>query len=266
MTLAQSSPVDTRAIVERDRVAARQRTLRINPDRLTATVNEIHCRIVERFPTADLRTVAARIALMVEGVTGRVRSDARAGMFARFLLLLIVVVLLGGGGYVAATLGPTMTIPSWTELVQVGEAGLQLLILLGLGMLWCWSSARRARRARQLGYLSELRGIVHILDLYQLDKDPDRLFRAPSASTESSPKLGDVNNAFLMGRYLDYVSELLAVVSTLAAYYADETDDDAVLGVVREIGSIAASHRVHIGQKAAVLAAHHGVGSAPLTA
>ncbi len=249
-------------IVQQDLAMAVSRPMRVDPTLLAEKAREVHRRLVERFPHADLRHVAARIVLLVEGVRKRAARDQHSGVFTRMLILFLMLALLGGGGYAAFIAAPPFTTPSWVELVQAGEAGVQLLILVTIGVLWCWSAGHRARRQRQLGYLGELREIVNILDLFQLDKDPDRLDRSATQSTASSPQLGEVNSPFLMGRYLDYVSELLAVVSTLAAYYAATAQDDTVLGVVREIGASAGQHRVHIGQKSLMLTNAHGAPSA----
>jgi hypothetical protein len=71
--------------------------------------------------------------------------------------------------------------------------------------------------------------------MHQLTKDPDRVIRSTS-DTPSSPERE--LQGFQLGRYLDYCSEMLSLVSKVAALYAQSFDDHVVLAAVDEVESL----------------------------
>ena len=73
--------------------------------------------------------------------------------------------------------------------------------------------------------LHELRSIIHVVDMHQLTKDPER-FNADFERTDQSAEVG--MNATDMASYLDYCSEMLSLVGKTAALYAERTTDSAV--------------------------------------
>ena len=56
--------------------------------------------------------------------------------------------------------------------------------------------------------------MAHIVDMHQLTKDPERLLQGGPA-TPSSPQR--TMTPFELGRYLDYSSEMLSMISKTAA-------------------------------------------------
>ena len=70
--------------------------------------------------------------------------------------------------------------------------------------------------------------------MHQLTKDPAYLLaKSPIQTTESSP-VRTLSRHQLM-RYLDYCSELLALNAKVAALFAQNTDDTAVLNAVNDL-------------------------------
>jgi hypothetical protein len=58
---------------------------------------------------------------------------------------------------------------------------------------------------------------------------------------------------FELGRYLDYVSELLSLVSKISALYIQRFDDEVVLGAVNELESFTTGLSSKIWQKIMIL-------------
>ncbi len=249
-----SMTANVQQILAEDRRRAQSLPTGISAEMLSETATSIHRRIVERFPQANLRNLAASVAIKVENVADAAKRDFAPRWFITLVLFLLVTAVLSAAGWGLYRMGLHFGSPDWTELVQSADAALQMILVIGVAVWSLLSLGHKLQRSRQLAYLESLREFIHLLDLHQLEKDPDRLSRRPDENTSSSPKMEHVSTAFLMGRYLDYVSELLAVVATMAAYYAANARDEVVLGVVREIGASASQHRLHIGQKAAILA------------
>ena len=86
--------------------------------------------------------------------------------------------------------------------------------------------------------------------MHQLTKDPDRV-GGQRRPTPSSPQ--HTLTAHDLGRYLDYCSELLAVIGKLAALYVQNFDDAVVLSSVDEIESLTNGLSRKIWQKVMIL-------------
>ena len=111
------------------------------------------------------------------------------------------------------------------NFAQTVEASLGSLFFIGATLAFLFSLERRLKRERALSALHELRAIAHIVDMHQLTKDPEHLLQGKT--TPSSPQR--TLSAFELGRYLDYCSELLSIVSKIGAIYVQEFPDaDAV--------------------------------------
>ena len=92
--------------------------------------------------------------------------------------------------------------------------------------------------------------MAHIVDMHQLTKDPERLLQGGPA-TPSSPRR--TMSSFELGRYLDYCSELLSMISKTAAIYVQEFPDSVALDAVNEITSLTSGLSRSIWQKIMLL-------------
>lgn len=102
------------------------------------------------------------------------------------------------------------------ELIQTLEAGINEVVMIGIGLLFVWTLESRLKRRRALRALHELRSIAHLIDMHQLIKDPDRPARERIA-TSSSPKM--MLDAYQLRRYLDYCSKMLSLTSKVTALH-----------------------------------------------
>ena len=92
--------------------------------------------------------------------------------------------------------------------------------------------------------------MAHIVDMHQLTKDPERLLQGGPA-TPSSPQR--TMTPFELGRYLDYSSEMLSMISKTAAIYVQEFPDSVALDAVNEITSLTNGLSRNIWQKIMLL-------------
>lgn len=106
------------------------------------------------------------------------------------------------------------------------------------------------KRNRSLDSLNELRALAHVIDMHQLTKEPEHVLNR-GKDTESSPKRE--LDGFLLGRYLDYCSEMLSIIGKLAALYVQDFDEAVVLGAVNEIESLASGLSRKIWQKIMII-------------
>jgi len=74
--------------------------------------------------------------------------------------------------------------------------------------------------------------------MHQLTKDPELLLR-PQMGTPSSPTR--TFTAFELARYLDYCSEMLSIISKVAALYVQNFDDPVTLAAVNDVEQLTGS-------------------------
>jgi len=218
---------------------------------LVATIATLRRRIDERFPGSGLGGVAASLLDLAERHAARIAA-IRAPLW---LLRATAWLLLAGGlGAVAWVVlqhrGAARTAAwQWTDTLGVVEQSLSSLFFLTAAGVYVASMETRARRQRCLDALRELRALAHLVDLHQLTKDPDRLLH-PGPDTTSSPERH--LTPFLLARYLDYCSEMPALVGKLAALYA-EFPDPIVLDGVDDVEDLTTGLSRKVWQKIALL-------------
>jgi len=98
--------------------------------------------------------------------------------------------------------------------------------------------------------VNELRALAHVIDMHQLTKDPEMVFRRHQA-TEVSPTHN--MTALELNRYLDYCSEMLSIVSKIGALYVQSFPDSQALTAVDDIESLTNGLSRKIWQKIMIL-------------
>lgn len=219
------------------------------------TIQRLERRISQRFPGSGLSQVSARLGELA-GQSGaeieRVRRPlwlARAGAILGVICIVILseeIIRLGMPG--------SYEIGSLSDFLQASEAGVNLAILLAIGVFFMISLERRFKRHAALVSLYRLRSIIHIVDMHQLTKDPE-FVAARGATTPDSPTR--TFTRFELSRYLDYCSEMFSLTSKVAALYAQHLHDGVVLAAVNEIETLAASLSHKIWQKIMILNSLH---------
>lgn len=223
--------------------------LRLDSDRISETVRALAQRIDERFPGSGLGKLAARLIAIVDRTVERLQRAARPILAVRIAVVLCILAL---GAIIVEFFLVDFSSgrPSVTELVEAVGAGTEGLIFVGLVLIFLFTLEGRIKRRRALHYLRELRALAHIIDMHQLTKDPDRAIGG-AVDTPSSPdrELGQ----FQTGRYLDYCSEMLSLVSKVAALYAQSFNDPVVLAAVDEVEGLTTGLSNKIWQKIMIL-------------
>ncbi len=220
--------------------------------KIIETLGVLHQRIEERFPDAGLGRVAAELVAVAQEAERTVGEIGRPIILLRVASgLLIALIGLGLGLTLYQVTMPRQPL-SLTELVQVMEAGINDVVLLGIAVFFVVSLERRHKRRRVLAALHELRSLAHVVDMHQLTKDPaPRGRRAPA--TPSSPRRPLPPED--LARYLDYCAELLALTGKVAALFVARFDDATALAAVGEIETLTAALAGKIWQKIAILQA-----------
>lgn len=226
---------------------------RLDVNRLQQTNQHLCARIHERFPDANLVKVCQELHGLVDSLKAKANWIAHPNWWLRLSMLLSAALVLGVT--LAFTSQPLMELFSNRvdepdNFLQAVEAVMSGTFLLGLWLLFLISFEQRFKRSRALQAIHELRAIAHVVDMHQLTKDPSYIINK-AARTASSPErnLG----AFEMVRYLDYCSEMLALIGKLAAYYAQNFNDPVLYDAVNDVESLTNDLSRKIWQKIAVL-------------
>lgn len=235
----------------------------LDPDKIIDTVARLSRRIRERFPDAGLNNVCQKLL----EIARRARTTASeidapitwarvlSGVIIAALLTIIVIAIVAVFAEAAEEGQPRL---SAGELVQVIEATGNELVAIGITIFFLVSLESRLKRRRALKAIHELRVIAHIIDMHQLTKDPERL---TGPATESSPRR--TMTPFLLNRYLDYCSEMLALTGKLGVLYVQNFPDQQAVSAVNAVEALTDGLSRKIWQKIVILHNQSGAADRP---
>ena len=212
------------------------------------TVATLSMRISERFPDSGLWKVSQDLLESASDAHTRAKWIARPLVAIRIVAAFLIVAMLA----IIISIfidRPFDSVLSFKEFVGVFEAGINVLVLVGISVFFLISFERRVKRIRALKAIQELRAIAHVIDMHQLTKDPDRIL-GQVRKTASEPERMSATN---LGRYLDFCSELLALVGKVAALYTQHLNDLTAIASVNEVETLTTGLSRKIWQKILVL-------------
>lgn len=222
----------------------------LDPAHVIDTAAKLRRRVEERFPNSGLGRVAAEL----EGVTreaaalsewmARPNWPLRGAVGLTVALLVVVLVALGLQVKVELKAG------AWSDLVQGLEALINDVVFFGIGIYFLVSLEVRQKRRRALAALHVLRSLAHIVDMHQLTKDPERVLSG-GPNTASSPVR--TMTPFELVRYLDYSSEMLALISKVAGIYVQNFADPVTVDAASAVEDLTVGLSRAIWQKIVIL-------------
>lgn len=226
----------------------------LDASRIEETVAMLARRIHERFPESGLHGVCQHLHGIAAAARKRAEEIRRPILSVRIASGLTIAGILV---FLAYTLKATFDLAKEedvrlgpAEFVQMLEAAFNSVLLVGATVLFLITLETRVKRRRALKALHELRAIAHVIDMHQLTKDPERALGI-GKDTASSPKRE--LSPFELTRYLDYCSEMLSLSGKVAAIYAQDFDDPAVVDAVNDIEDLTTGLSRKIWQKISVL-------------
>lgn len=237
----------------------------LQPEEIVNTISRLHERIVDRFPNSGLGGVCQELLAVARNAQQRSEWISRPVLWLRwvvfFICLSILIVSVGSlyvlfFGSVDSSAATELAEPSaktlgLAEFIQVLEAGLNDLVLIGAAIFFLLTLETRYKRTRALKAIHELRSIAHIIDMHQLTKDPHRLRSYKLFESSVSPKFS--MTPFLLRRYLDYCSEMLSLTGKIGALYVQRFDDGVVLASASELERLTTGLSRKIWQKILIL-------------
>ncbi|HZJ17617.1 MAG TPA: hypothetical protein VFD27_21365 [Chthoniobacteraceae bacterium] len=225
----------------------------LDTDKILVTAESLRARVEQRFPESGLSRVSAELALITSEAAERARWLTRPNRWVRSAAIVLGVLLVSIPiiTLVYGFLRFREVASSLADLAQGIDAGVNEVLLLSAAIYFLLTFERRLKRNHALKALHELRALAHIIDMHQLTKDPE-VFASEWQPTRDSPVRTKLT-PFLLERYLDYCSEMLAVLSKVAALYVQHFADDTVLRAVDEVENLTASLSRKIWQKITIL-------------
>jgi hypothetical protein len=206
--------------------------LSLNAEKIVETCRASRDRIAERFPDSGLSKVAGELLSVSEQAAELSEWLARphwplrtfAGVGIVAVIIIVAEVILN------VRVQPTFT--SIAEFLQGSEAAINEVVFLGIAVFFFVTLETRLKRRRALEAIHVLRSIAHIIDMHQLTKDPERI--ASRQAVEDAAPRRPLRLAELI-RYLDYCSDLLALISKIAALYVQKFNDPVTTSAVNEV-------------------------------
>lgn len=206
---------------------------RLDPQRLISSLSMLDARIRDRFPDAGLARVCEELISITEENSSRVAQIGRRDGW----LWAGVIALLGLGVSIIGVLVRLIDLrkPNTDNLftvIQGVDAMMNIVVLMGGALFFLVTMEDRLKRRRALRAINELRSLIHVVDMHQLTKEPASLL-AGGAPTPHSPDRA--LTPFQLGRYLDYCSEMLALIAKVAVLYAQAQPDPVIVDAVSDI-------------------------------
>lgn len=217
------------------------------------TLDRLQLRISERFPQSNLSNVANDLRQTAGKTARRARSAARPFHLVRLLVLFAVLGTIAGQVFLVRYFGLDQLLTTKAELVELTQAlesAANLLIFGGIVIWFLMGLEQRLRRREVLLYLHELRSFAHVIDMHQLTKDPTAILSG-ATRTRSSPERN--MSRFELARYLDYCSELLALVGKLSALFAEHTRDTEIVAAVNDVETLTTNLGRKVWQKIMII-------------
>lgn len=222
----------------------------LQPDKIIATIELLERRIGERFPGSGLRNVASELLQISLEAVKRAESIREPNVPLRIVIVALATFMLAILGLFIRQLRVSADIFRLENFVQALDASLESIVFIGAAAIFLFTLELRLKRGRLLRAIHELRALAHIVDMHQLTKDPERT-TGRHTDTASSPKR--TMTPFELGRYLDYCSELLSLISKVGAIYVQEFSDAVALEAVDQLSNLTNGLTRNIWQKIMIL-------------
>jgi hypothetical protein len=207
----------------------------LDAEKIVETCRSTSESVSRRFPGSGLSKVAEELLSVGADAAQLSRWLARPHLALRILagLGIVGIVMVVFGVVLKVKLQPTFS--SISEFLQGSDAALNEVIFLGAAIFFFTTLETRLKRRRALKAIHVLRSMAHIIDMHQLTKDPERINTAPPTSASGIKRPQSPTELI---RYLDYCSDLLALISKIASLYVQDFDDPVTLSAVNEVENL----------------------------
>lgn len=211
---------------------------------LIKTCKALQIRIKERFPSASLNKTCkdfidiAEDADKTSAAIKRPNYLIRSGSWICAVILLLILV----PPYIK--LQVTTKDVNIADFFQMIDSSFNIIVVIGGIWFYLSTSEVRQKRKKVITAINKLKCIAHIIDAQQLTKDSITL---TSKKTANSPKR--LLTDYELGRYLDYCSEMLSLISKIAFLYIQDFNDPIANDSVNDLEALTIGFSQKIWQK-----------------
>jgi hypothetical protein len=198
------------------------------------TIVKLEARIAAHFPESGLRRVAQDLIDVSRDTPNRIRLIRRRSFTRRLLAWLLSALIIAILVTIPFMLRPGK-VNTIEDAIQVLEAALSAAFFIGASLAFLLTWETRMRHQRTMDAVHELRALAHVVDMHQLTKDPPMLLGEDLTICNPVTTGPRTYTPFELQRYLDYCSEMLALISKVGVLYVQDSTDGATIAVVDEI-------------------------------
>jgi len=219
----------------------------LNEQKLLETGEQLRQRIAGRFPGSGLSEVAAELVQLTRESVARAESIRRPNFFLRAGLVLLGLLAMAGIAEHFWSSPDLSTGPN--QLLQFLDATKGMAAYLAAIAIFLVTLEVRFKRRKAMRAVHELRAVAHLIDMHQLNKDPER------ASSPEGPRMesGRAMTVAEIRHYLHYCTALLSIVSKIGQLYVQDFPDATAKAAVDQFENLATGLSSKIWQKVMIL-------------
>ncbi|MCP4215370.1 MAG: hypothetical protein GY765_11980, partial [bacterium] len=222
----------------------------LNSKKIVSTIEVLGKRIEDRFPGSGLGEVNQRLHEIAKETDNTALWIEKPNLWLRCGLVFVLVIALGGVLYGIFPLRVNAKTFGIGDIVQISEAALNIIVVLGAVLVFLVSIEARAKRRKVIASINKLRSVAHVIDAHQLTKDP-YVIAERAVSTEHSPKRG--MSEYQLARYLDYCSEMLSLASKVGFLYVQKFNDHDSINAVNDLEALTTGLSRKVWQKIMII-------------
>jgi hypothetical protein len=217
----------------------------LQADKLIETAKKIRERIGERFPNSSLWRMAGAVVDATKDALAKAEAIRRPNWWLRAALIPLLIMAVSSTIIAYAQHASDDRAPALLTVFHFLDASKGGLAILTGALIFLVSLETRIKRQRVIGAIHQLRGLAHVIDMHGVTKSAGRLGHATQPIDVSGRRV----NADDLDQYLQFCTELLAVVSKVGQLYVQDFSDAAALSAVDQFESLATGLSSKIWQK-----------------
>lgn len=221
---------------------------KLNAKKIVETVGLLKTRIEERFPNSSLGRLCGELRSIAKDSDETIGKIQQTNLMYRLIVFLFIaaVLMFTIFGLTRLEVDPR-NVNTLTGMLNVLDAVFNIVFLIGGAIIFLVSIENRAKRKKVIEAVNNLRCMAHVIDSHQLTKDPCYADHKKVIRTTHSPERN--MDAFALGRYLDYCSEMLSLTSKIAFLYVQDYHDPVATNAVKDLEDLTTGLSRKIWQK-----------------
>jgi hypothetical protein len=205
---------------------------RLDPSRIIQTAENLAERIGDRLPGRTLASLAVELARIASETDLRARQARKPIIAIRLASITAILASLLCLTYLLRHIHTSWEFGTITEVFEAADAAFNLLVVLAGAIWFLITLEARIKRRKALASIEELREFIHVIDLTQLYYTPELY----DVDVPDSPAQAGLDHTYLL-----FCTQMIGVISNLAALYGRGGANDSILRAVSEVDMLASA-------------------------